>query len=468
MWLRKVLKRPRTVAFRLTLWYAGIFLLVSVGVFSSLYFLVHSYLIQRIDSWLEAEVGESFAMFKEVGLEELKEDISAEESAIGEDKVFFRLVTAEGREIAVSDLSAWGTFSLEETMSGRVNDFAPAYQTVLFPGDQHATRIVEAFITPGVIFQMGQNMKAEDEFMNRLKFIFACVGFGAVLLSFGIGWFMARRVLAGVEKVTQTARLISNATLDKRVPLKGTDDEIDRLASTFNNMLERIQTLITGMKEINDNIAHELRSPITRIRGIAEMALSYESSAEESKAAVASTVEGCDQLLAMINTMLDISEMESGIGNADFSVIDISEMVIKGGEVFRPVAEENGIELSIQIPPAVRIQGDIKKLQRAFANLIDNALKHTPPGGHVSILVEEVADLIAISVRDDGAGISREQLSYIFERFYRGDNESKEGSGLGLSLAQAIIRLHGGDIAVESHSGMGSTFTITLPRYSVR
>ncbi|MDP8236753.1 MAG: ATP-binding protein [Candidatus Erginobacter occultus] len=451
------------MAFRLTLWYAAIFLLVSAGVFSSIYFLVQAYLVERIDRWLEAEAQESAAMLSQVSLEELKEDISAEESAIGEDKVFFRLVTAEGREIAVSDLSVWSNFSLAETMSGRVNDSVPAFQTVLFPGDRHKTRIVQVFIAPGVIFQMGQNMKAEDGFMARLKFIFAYVGFGAVLLSFSTGWFMARRALSGVEEVTQAARLISDSTLDRRVPLKGTDDEIDRLASTFNSMLERIQSLITGIKEINDNIAHELRSPITRIRGSAEMSLSLESSAEELKSVVAGTVEGCDQLLSLINTMLDISEMESGIRNLNCSVIDISEVVNRGVEIFQPVAEENGIGLSVQTPISVQIRGDTRKLQRALANLVDNALKHTPAGGCVSVSLKEKGGEVSISVRDTGTGIPLAQLPHVFKRFYRSENENGSGSGLGLSLARAIVRFHEGEITVESVPGEGSTFTIVLP-----
>ncbi len=464
MSLKKHFKRPRTIAFRLTVWYTGIFFFLSLGVFSLLYYLVHSYTYQRVDDWFIAEVEECRVMAQTDGLEKLKDDISAEESEIGDDRVFFRLVTPDGREIATSNLSAWRNFKLEKTMLSRVNDSEPIFETVLIEGDRYPTRTIQTFIAPGIIFQMGQNLKAEEEFLKTLKRLFSHVFVLAALLSIGFGWFMAKRALTGVETVTKTAMIISRSTLDKRVPVKGTDDEIDRLALTFNSMLERIQTLITGMKEINENIAHELRSPITRIRGAAEMALSGKTSSDELKTVIADTVEGCDQLLAMINTMLDISEMDAGIEKPDFTVVDISGMIKNAGELFQPVAEENRIDLSIQFSGPIQIRGDIKKLQRAVANLIDNALKHTPAGGTVRVSAEAANDRIRIIVRDTGPGIPPDKLPHIFNRFYRGDEKSVSGSGLGLSLAQAIVRFHGGNISVKSSPGKGSIFTITLPR----
>jgi signal transduction histidine kinase len=281
---------------------------------------------------------------------------------------------------------------------------------------------------------------------------------------------MARRAVSGVEAITRTAQAISGGTLEKRVPIKSRGDEIDQLAMTFNQMLDRIQTLVTEIKEMSDNIAHDLKSPITRIRGIAEVTLTNEKSIGEYESMAASTIEDCDRLLDMINTMLMISKTESGVNKLPSEKIDLAGLVREACELFEPIAEDKGITLSYDVLNGGHLIGDHRLIQRMFSNLLDNAIKYTPSGGVVSVSVSEKdrKDTI-ITVKDTGIGISPDDLPQIFNRFYRCDqSRSKPGIGLGLSLARAIARAHGGDITVTSTPNQGSIFTATLPKSAKR
>jgi signal transduction histidine kinase len=286
-----------------------------------------------------------------------------------------------------------------------------------------------------------------------------------ILASTLIGWFMARRALSGVDKVTQTAIAISQGELDKRVPVTGQQDEIGRLAQAFNGMLNRIQTLIHQMEEVTDNIAHDLRSPIARIRGIAEGMLTSEPSPEERLPMLGTIIDESDCLLEMINTMLDISEAEAGLARLHPEKIDTAALVRDVCELFQPMAEEKGIKLTIQLTEGLYVSGDLRKLQRVLANLLDNALKYTPAGGDVRMSVAAEERQLAITIEDTGTGIPEEEVPHIFERFYRGEkSRSAQGNGLGLTLARAFITAHGGRIMVTSSPGKGSTFTVVLPR----
>jgi heavy metal sensor kinase len=280
---------------------------------------------------------------------------------------------------------------------------------------------------------------------------------------------MARRAVSGVEAITRTAQKISGGTLDERVPVKARGDEIDQLATTFNQMLDRIQALLTEIKEISDNIAHDLRSPITRIRGIAEVTLTTGKSLNDYENMAASTIEECDRLLHMINTMLMISKTESGVDQLSPEEMDLAALVQEACELFKPTAEDKGISLSFDIPKPIHYMGDIQMIQRMISNLLDNAIKYTPSGGSVTVFMNEKDTQLAVSIKDTGCGISPKDLPHIFERFYRCDqSRSQSGIGLGLSLARAIARAHGGDITAESIVNQGSTFTVTLPKFVKR
>lgn len=290
-----------------------------------------------------------------------------------------------------------------------------------------------------------------------------------IIVSGAIGWFMAKRALSGVEEVTRAAVDISKGALGRRVPVTGRNDEIDRLARTFNTMVGHVQALIGQMREITENIAHDLRSPIARMRGLAEMALTGRATDEETASMAGLIIEECDRLLDLINTMLDISEAEAGLTRLDIKKTDLAELIADLRDLFQPSAEEKHIELrTAGTEQPELVCGDRRKLQRVFSNLLDNALKYTPDGGRVTVSITATEEDVTVTFEDTGTGIPDEDLPHIFDRFFRGEkSRSTPGNGLGLSLVQAFTLIHGGSVTAASTPNRGSQLTVTLPRTSL-
>ena len=466
MFLKKIDSIRHTLAFRLTLWYAGIFLLTSWVAFLFFYLLITSVILDRTDQDLLGEARTLSSISNLRGIEAVKRQIIFEAKAAGEKKIFFRLLSFDGQEFSSSNMSYWRDIGIGKAAINRlIGEKKPVFDTIDLPDRKHNIRVLYAIIGRSIILQLGQSMESYTRFIEAFRKIFVATMASLFIFAIIIGWFMARRALAGVEAVTQTARKISESRLEERVPVKKNQDEIDQLAITFNQMLDRIQTLVTGIREMSDNIAHDLKSPITRIRGISEVSLSTGASEKEYENMAASTVEECDRLLDMINTMLVISKTEAGVNKLDAKELDIGAMVRDACELFRSSAEDKNLSLVCDVPGNFSISGDNRLIQRMIANLLDNAIKYTSDGGTVEIAVHKQNNhAVVITVNDSGVGISDPDLPRIFERFYRCDpSRSKAGIGLGLSFARAVARAHGGEITVTSKPDQGSTFTVTLP-----
>jgi heavy metal sensor kinase len=466
MFFEKILKLRHTLAFRLTLWYAGIFTVSLCAAFLLLYLSIASITQKRTDHELSGEIAEFSSLLAANGMAAVIENINIEAASNGVEEMFLCVVTADGREIASSNRESWKGIgisgaALKRLAAGEDRVFAMEKH----PLHRHGIRVIYGAIGPGTVLQIAQSLTDDEELLEIVREIFVITLVALMLPAALIGWFMARRALQGVEEVTRTATEISTGAFELRVPTKARGDEIDRLATTFNSMLDRIHALITGMREMTDNIAHDLRSPITRIRGIAEMTLTTQGSLGDYQTMAANTIEECDRLLEMINTMLDITEVEAGAAKLKAEEVDVSALAREACELFQPLADDKGIALITSAQTAHSITGDIQRLQRMVANLLDNALKYTAARGTVTVSVNEGRDAIVISVSDSGIGISEIDLPHIFKRFYRCDqSRSQAGTGLGLSLAQAIAAAHGGSISVTSSQGQGSTFTVTLPK----
>ncbi len=463
---RKTRKSRNTLAFRLTLWYAGIFTVSSCIAFLLFYMLVTSVVRDRTDQELMGQARRFAVLASTEGIEEAKKAVIAESQAAGVRKVFFRMLYADGVAFSSSNMSYWKDIGIHVNAIRELVEGADhVFETMSMPERGDEVRILYVMLGPGIILQIGEAMKETSGFLDAFRRIFIVTMAFLIVLAAGIGWFMARRAVSGVEAVTRTARKISAGALDQRVPVNRRGDEIDQLAVTFNEMLDRIEALIKEMKEMSDNIAHDLKSPITRIRGSAEVTLSTSGSMEEYENMAAGTIEECDRLLDTINTMLMISRTESGVDRPSPEKMDAAELVREACDLYEPAASDKGIILNCHIEEDIATAGDKRMIRRMVANLIDNAIKYTPAGGQVDVrLSRSAADRVALTVSDTGTGISGEDLPRIFDRFYRGDrSRSETGLGLGLSLARAIARAHGGAITVTSTPDKGSAFTVTLP-----
>jgi len=464
---RRLRSYPKTLAFRLTLWYAGVFAVSSCIAFLLFYTLITSVFRERTDQELLGQAREFSTVLSTRGLEAVKSMAMLEAQAAGVKKVFFRLLSARGEVFSSSNMSYWQDIDIRESaIKELVRDRRTVFETIAIPNRKDKVRVLHLMIGTGVILQIGYSMEADSRFIDAFKNIFLITMVLLLGLAAGVGWFMARRAVSGVEAVTRTAREISGGTLDKRVPVGTRGDEIDQLAATFNQMLGRIQALITEIKEMSDNIAHDLKSPITRIRGMAEVTLATGKGIEEYENMAAGTVEECDRLLDMINTMLMITKTESGVHQLDYQQVDMAHLIRDACELMETVAEDRGLSLACQTPESLPLVGDPRMIQRILANILDNAIKYTPSKGAVKVsLFEKDGREALVTVQDTGMGIPPDDLPHIFERFYRCDqSRSEPGTGLGLSLARAFARAHHGDITVTSTPGQGSTFTLTLPK----
>jgi len=466
MSLRKRISLRNTLAFRLTLWYAGIFTVSSCVAFLLFYTLITSWIRDRTDQELLGQVNRFSTLLAAEGIEAVKNGAVIEAQAAGVKKVFFRLLSLNGQAFSSSNMSYWKNITVSGTaIKELLRGSNPVYETITIPDRKEKVRILYALLSRSIILQVGEAMESYSRFLDAFKGIFIITMTFLIFVAAGIGWFMARRAVSGVEAVTRTAQRISGGTLEDRVPVKTQGDEIDQLAVTFNQMLDRIQTLLTEIKEMSENLAHDLRSPITRIRGIAEVTLTNGKSLSEYESMAANTIEECDRLLDMINTMLMISKTESGVDKLSSEEIDLAGLVREVCELFEPPAEDKGVTLSCNVPVRSHLVGDTRMIQRMLSNLLDNAIKYTPSGGTVTVSVSEDDTRVIISVKDTGYGISPSDLPRVFERFYRSDqSRSQSGIGLGLSLARAIARAHGGEITGTSTPNQGSTFTVTLPK----
>jgi heavy metal sensor kinase len=451
---------------RLTAWYAGIFAVSSALAFVVVYALMVSVVQEQTDEDLREDIAEFESFLRVGGLDRIRHEMMLETQGDQAEDVFFRLWASDGRLLAATDLSSWpGLASPPEAALGLAGDDAPTLETLALPEREHGTRAIYGAVGPGLVLQIGSSLEEQEEFTDSLLNGFLITLAVVIVLGGPIGWFMARRALRGIEEVRRTATEIANGALDRRVPVRSRGDELDKLAQTFNTMLDRIQSLIVGMREMTDNLAHDLRSPLARIRASAEVALGNGRSRMEYESLAINTTEECDRLLELINTTLDIAEAESGAAELKAIDVDLVDLVRNACDLFQTVAEDRGLAIAVEVPTECRIRGDRPRLQRVIGNLLDNALKYTPAGGRVHVHLVDEGEFVRLAIADTGIGIPADQLPRVFERFYRGDrSRSENGNGLGLSLALAFVRIHGGDITARSVPGQGSTFTAILPR----
>lgn len=277
---------------------------------------------------------------------------------------------------------------------------------------------------------------------------------------------MSRNLLRRVEEVNRTSERVMSGNLSDRVPERGTSDEFDQLAINLNRMLEQIERLMTAMREVTDNVAHDLKTPLARLRARLELALIEPADEANATEAIRSAIEEADRLLATFNALLSIAEAESGAKRGERSLLDLSELAQGAAELYEPVAEEEGFALSLRVEPAVRIRGDRHLLSQALGNLIDNALKYAG-GGEIAIRVARRGGRALLEVADRGPGIAESNREIVFDRFVRLEpSRSTPGNGLGLSLVRAVARLHEGRVEL-CDNGPGLLVRLDFPIFEV-
>lgn len=327
-----------------------------------------------------------------------------------------------------------------------------------------------AFVLPeGFFLLVGRDVQ-ERRIIESLitNALFWAIGLTAALGLAG-GLVISRNMLARVDAINRTSSSIMRGDLSQRLPIAGTGDELDQLARNLNAMLDQIEALMTGMRQVTDNVAHDLRSPLNRLRSRLEVTLLKDATPDEYRQALERTIVEADNLLTTFNALLMIARAEAGSLREAMNVIDPAVIVADAAELYEPLAEESGLRLEIDVQAGLTVNGNRELLSQAVVNLLDNAIKHGRP------LTEGVDPLIAVSVKSDaggrvlisvadhGAGIPQEERAHVLERFVRLEtSRNTPGSGLGLSLVAAVVRLHGGRLSFDDNSP-GLCATISLP-----
>lgn len=462
----------RSLAFRLTLWYAGVFLVVAVLLFGGLYFLLYSLILNQTDQFLAERANTVSAILYNQGVRSSHEQAYGEARAAGERATFFRLMDERGQEFFATSAVTGPQLSLYPQEIHRLLESRQAlYRTVTLDGYKYPLRVGFFAVGPSAILQIGQSLESSYQLLDLFRLIFLLGLTGAFILTVLLSAILAGNLLKMINNVTQTAVEIADAShpqLDRRVYVGNSHNEITEMARTFNTMLDRIQELVAGMEEMSDNMAHDLKSPVTRIRGLTEVTLMHDASVEEYQKMGEDIINECDNLLGMINNILFISKAKHGVYVPQFTDIDLNEMGEQTYQMFAALAESKGLTLNRSIgKQPLLILGDKRLLQRCIANLVDNAIKYTPAGGIIDIICMPRKKTAVLKVCDTGSGIPQDDLERVFERFYRSDvSRSSEGAGLGLSFVKAAIEAMYGAVTVESRLTQGSSFTLTFERYN--
>ena len=458
----------RTTTFKLTLVYLTVFALFAAFLLGYFALNTRRLIDEQITDTVNAEITGLSEQYRQGGIRRLVVVVDARARRPGSS---LYIVTNFAGEALAGNVTALAPGVLDnpgwtETVYHRIDEAEVSEHP-----DHHA--LVRVFQLPGGFrLLVGRDLEERE----RLYHIVLAAGRWSVaiviVLGLAGGLFVTRRVLRRVDAMTETTRTIMAGDLGERLPVAGTGDELDRLADNLNVMLERIEALMHGLKEVSDNIAHDLKTPLTRLRNRSEEALRTAKSEAEYRAALEGIIEDSEGLIRTFNALLMIARAESGQARDDMGEFDAAEVAHDVGELYEPLAEEKGIALKVEADAPAKLKGNRELVSQALANLVDNAIKYAEPrdlaanGAPAKIVVRALAedDRILLTVADSGPGIPEADRARAVERFVRLEqSRSQPGSGLGLSLASAVARLHGGELTLEdNHPGLISV--IALPR----
>jgi signal transduction histidine kinase len=374
---------------------------------------------------------------------------------------FVRISDARGRTLLYDAPSADLSFD-EEAMRPSEKPHTIVARSSGFPGPW---RLTSTKVADKLWLQFGVDDRPRRLLLARItQGLWVLLGVGLALGLVG-GLWVTHRALSPIRQLTETCQqIVDSGDVAVRVPEAAAEDELGHLSRLFNRVLDRNQKLVEGMRQALDNVAHDLRSPLSRLQSAAELALSGEGSNAALREALADCVEESERTVGMLGTLMDISEAETGVMTLSRERVALSRVVSEVVDLYQHVAEQRGLALTSSVEADSTVSIDRVRLTRAVANLVDNALKYSDPPGRVALTLSCSGGRALLSVRDTGVGVAPEHLDRIWQRLYRADaSRSRQGLGLGLSFVKAIVEAHGGSVEAHSAPGAGATFAIWLP-----
>jgi signal transduction histidine kinase len=450
-------------ALRLALWYAGLFMASASGLFALTYHLLARSLEERDHALVRETLQEYASQYAAGGLMGLRRLLDARQATGADADLFIRIVDRERDNILLTHPHGWAEIASPPLDSGLE---VGLLKWSRMPNVSAAAPLELATLrfADGTWFQVGRSAEARLEILARFRHVLLTVlaVVLAVALTGGVVFtHSALRPLRDLNRVV--SGIIETGQLSRRVPVAGSGDAFDDVAALVNSLLQRIETLVSAMRESIDNVAHDLRTPLTRLQVVLEQALDAKDDAEV-RDGVADALEETERVTGTLNALMDVSEAEAGVMRLEGEDLSLAEAIESAVELYEDVSREKNIALTWSCPKELRVVADRRRLRQVFANLVDNAVKYTPRDGAVRITAERDGDGVKIAVADTGPGIASQDRDRIWDRLYRGDrSRSERGLGLGLSLVRAIVHAHGGTADVEPGADGGSVFTVRLP-----
>jgi signal transduction histidine kinase len=454
----------RALGLRLSVWYATVFVLSTVALVALTYALLASSLKQRDHDIVRATLREYATRYELGGLRALRSAVELEERTGGRERLFVRVIGPGGADAVFARVPpGWGDFEQEE-----LGD-SPGGLAAVGHDERAVLEVATLRLYDGTVIQVGKSNEIRVALLRKFQWIIGLVS--AVTLIVGItgGLILTRSTVQPIyDLIAVVQGIIRTGRTDTRVTVRTAQgDAVDELSGLFNTMLDRINALIVAMGQSLDNVAHDLRTPIARLRANAERALqAAESGApgDAAREALADALEESDRILSMLNTLMDISEAETGVLQLKREPVALRALLSEAVELYEDVAEVKKVTVVLEPGGEITVSGARDRLRQVFANLLDNAIKYTPEGGRVTIAAGSDGPSAVVTVADTGGGIEAQDLPRIWDRLYRADpSRSERGLGLGLSLVKAYVEAHHGTVEAQSKPGHGSTFTVRLP-----
>ncbi len=453
---------------RLTLWYVLLMAMTFAVAGGYLLIRFQNSLMNSVDSALQIAASQSVTAIEDDdgNLPFQQDDVSDYIPERANLNFALRVLSPDGLVIdtrgQTENISNWGPME-------------PGYRTVSSLSEDELWRVYSQPIlafdqTPAGWVQVAQSLNTVNDTLQDFRDqLFLVIPFVLLLAGFG-GYFLAGRTLRPIDRITRTAAEIEASDLSRRLAYQGPDDEIGRLARTFDHMLERLKTAFERQRSFIADAAHELRTPLTVLKGQIEVTLSHSRSEEDYKNTLQDLASQVERLIRLSNALLFLSRSDQNQLSWEPEQINLGELLTVVIEQMQPLAEENRITLNSEISHEIQFTGDKDHLIRLYLNLLDNAVKYTPPGGDVKVQTKVNKTEIQIVIHNDGPGIPKEHLRFIFDRFHRVDSDRSSetgGTGLGLAISSEIARLHGGWIDVKSEPGQGTTFIVCFPQHQL-
>ncbi len=438
----RLIRLLRSASFRLTLIYAVLFVVSAGTLFATVYWTATAAMQNDMAAVLRTEALQLTDIHRRSGLAGLAEQITRRMNFRTRGPIFY-LLQAPNRRVVVGNLPGM------PPVNG-VIDFVPAPDTVEAENERPKLTGYGLTLSDGSFLLVAQDANRLGDMQRAIVSAFAWAGGLTLLLAVAGGAWLGNTFLRRIDTITRTSRAIMEGDLSARIPVRGTQDEFDQLVANLNAMLSRIQQLMDGLRQVSSDIAHDLRTPLGRLRQHLEDARERAKTTAEYDEATDAAIEEADGLLETFSALLRIAQVEAGAQKSAFSELDFSGLVRSIGEAYQPAAEDSLHRLQIDVEDGVSLTGDRQLLAQMISNLIENALNHTPEGSTVSVGLRKTGAGFEAAVADDGPGIPATEHDKVFDRFYRLDrSRSTAGSGLGLALVKAIAGLHGLTIRLE-------------------